>query len=88
MKNAVFWDVSPCRSCENRRFGGMYLLHLQGRKIRSRYVPPTRRFTQDLHGASLQLPADAGSLLADFSILKMEAVRSSETSVHTRATRR
>jgi hypothetical protein len=23
MKNAVFWDVAPCRSCElNRRFGG------------------------------------------------------------------
>jgi hypothetical protein len=22
MKNAVFWDVTPCRSCVNRRFGG------------------------------------------------------------------
>jgi hypothetical protein len=22
MKNAVFWDVGPCRSCVNRRFGG------------------------------------------------------------------
>jgi hypothetical protein len=22
MKNAVFWDVAPCRSCVNRRFGG------------------------------------------------------------------
>jgi hypothetical protein len=21
MKNAVFWDVAPCRSCVNRRFG-------------------------------------------------------------------
>jgi hypothetical protein len=29
MKNAVFWDVAPCRSCVNRRFGGTYLLHLQ-----------------------------------------------------------
>jgi hypothetical protein len=37
MKNAVFWDVAPCRSCEiNRRFGGTYRLHLQGRKIRKR----------------------------------------------------
>jgi hypothetical protein len=26
MKNAVFWDVAPCRSCVNRRFGGMYHL--------------------------------------------------------------
>jgi hypothetical protein len=22
MKNAVFWDVTPCDSCKNRRFGG------------------------------------------------------------------
>jgi hypothetical protein len=27
-KNAVFWDVAPCRYCINRRFGGMYRLHL------------------------------------------------------------
>jgi hypothetical protein len=33
MKNAVFWDVVPCRSCVNRHFGGVYYLHLQGRKI-------------------------------------------------------
>jgi hypothetical protein len=30
IKNAVFWDVVPCRSFGlNRRFGGMYRLHLQ-----------------------------------------------------------
>jgi hypothetical protein len=22
MKNCVFWDVTPCGSCKNRRFGG------------------------------------------------------------------
>jgi hypothetical protein len=22
LKNAVFWDVTPCSSCKNRRFGG------------------------------------------------------------------
>jgi hypothetical protein len=27
MKNAVFWDVAPCKSCVNRRFGRMYRLH-------------------------------------------------------------
>jgi hypothetical protein len=37
---------------------------------------------------SLQPPAHAGSSLADFSTLKMEAIRSSETSIHTRCTRR
>jgi hypothetical protein len=29
-KNAVFWDVAPCRYFVNRRFGGTYPLHLQG----------------------------------------------------------
>jgi hypothetical protein len=37
---------------------------------------------------SLQSPAHASSLLADFFTLKMKAIRSSETSVHTRSTRR
>jgi hypothetical protein len=36
---------------------------------------------------SLQRPGHAGFTLADFSTLKMEAIRSSETSVHTRSTR-
>jgi hypothetical protein len=31
MKKAVFWDVAPCRSGVNRRFGGTYRLHIQGR---------------------------------------------------------
>jgi hypothetical protein len=30
MKNAVFWDVAPCRYFVNRRFGGTYRLSLQG----------------------------------------------------------
>jgi hypothetical protein len=37
---------------------------------------------------SLQPPAHAGSLLADISTMKMEAIGSSETLVHTRSTRR
>jgi hypothetical protein len=36
MKNAVFWNAAPYRSCVNLRFGGTYRLHLQGRKIRER----------------------------------------------------
>jgi hypothetical protein len=36
----------------------------------------------------LQPPVQAGSSLADFYTLKMEAIRSSETPVHTRFTRR
>jgi hypothetical protein len=30
-KNGVFWDVAPCGSCKNRRFGGTYRLLHQGR---------------------------------------------------------
>jgi hypothetical protein len=26
MNNTVFWDVAPCGSCYNRRFGGMCFL--------------------------------------------------------------
>jgi hypothetical protein len=32
MKNYVFWDVMPCVSCKNRRFGGTYCLRHQGDK--------------------------------------------------------
>jgi hypothetical protein len=34
MKNDVFWDVTPCGSCKNRRFGGTWHLLHQGDKNR------------------------------------------------------
>jgi hypothetical protein len=34
MKNRVFWDVMPCDSCKNRRFGGTERLPHQGDKNR------------------------------------------------------
>jgi hypothetical protein len=77
MKNAVFWDVTPCISCVNRRFGGKYRLHLQGRKIRQQGTI-----------VSWWLQTAPGFTLADFSTLKIEAIRSSETSVDARSTRR
>jgi hypothetical protein len=39
-------------------------------------------------GVALHTPADAGSPFADFSTLKMEAIRSSETSVNPGSTQR
>jgi hypothetical protein len=63
LKDFVFWDVAPCRSCVSLRFGGTYRLHLQGRKIREwgismgrwlRCVPPKCRLTQHLHGTTSQ----------------------------------
>jgi hypothetical protein len=33
MKSTIFWDITPCSPLSvNRRFGGTYRLHLQGRK--------------------------------------------------------
>jgi hypothetical protein len=34
--------VVPCRSCVNRRFGGKYRLHYQGREIRERGISVSR----------------------------------------------
>jgi hypothetical protein len=34
MKNGVFWDVTPCGSCKNRRFGGTQRLPHHGDKNR------------------------------------------------------
>jgi hypothetical protein len=42
MKNVVFWDVELYSSWVNRRFGGTYRLHLQGRKIRERGTSVSR----------------------------------------------
>jgi hypothetical protein len=50
-------------------------------------VSVTRYAVLDV-SCSFHPPAHAGSLHTDFSTLKMEAICSSETSVHTRSTRR
>jgi hypothetical protein len=57
MKNAIFWDVAPCRCFVNQRFGGTNHIHLQDRKIHERGTsvsrwlqPPKRLFTKDLTG--------------------------------------
>jgi hypothetical protein len=83
LKNAVFWDVAPCRYF-NRRFGGTYRLHLQG--IRN----PRAMNQRDLVvvagclwlALSLQIPAHAGSSLVISFTPKIEAIRSSETSIN------
>jgi hypothetical protein len=64
MKNAVFWDVTPCGSCKSRRFG--------------RFRHSVRR---------LLVTANVVPSSPILVILFMEELRSSETSVFTRATR-
>jgi hypothetical protein len=41
MKNGVFWNVTPCGSCKNRRFGGTWCLLHQGDKIVAAFVFPS-----------------------------------------------
>jgi hypothetical protein len=48
MKNGVFWVVTPCGSCKNRRFGGTWRLHHQGDKNLC------TRLLQEPHGVTTQ----------------------------------
>jgi hypothetical protein len=52
MKSSIFWDITPCSPMNfNRRFGGTYRLHLQGRRI-SRLR--SQRGSRWLHGVISQ----------------------------------
>jgi hypothetical protein len=33
MKNAVFWDVTPCGCCKNRHFGGIIAPIIREKRI-------------------------------------------------------
>jgi hypothetical protein len=87
MKNGVFWDVTPCGSCKNRRFGGTQRLLHQGDKNRW-----TRKNTscnqQPTHAASQLVAACVVPSSPIFVTLMKEAPGSSESSVLTRSTRR
>jgi hypothetical protein len=70
MKNAVSLDVAPCRSCVNRRLGGTYHLHLQGREIRERgtsvsrwlQTEPPAEDTQLVRRSLIFYPEDGGDM--------------------------
>jgi hypothetical protein len=70
MEKAVFWDVAPCRSGVNRRFGDQSAFNVSDGRFACgfsyftplpwrwrRYVPPRRRLTPLLHGATSQKTA-------------------------------
>jgi hypothetical protein len=74
---SVFWDITPCSPLKgNRQFRGTYLIHLWGRRARNR---PEIRWQ-----AEVCLPPTFAlvSCLAYSSILKMEALYSSEALEH------
>jgi hypothetical protein len=75
-KNGVFWVVTPCGSCKNRRFGGTWRLLHQGDK-EIFFLRSVRR----LLVAACVVPSSP-----IFVTLMKEAPGASETSVLTRAT--
>jgi hypothetical protein len=78
MKSIIFWDMTPCSLLSfNRRFGGTYRFHLQGRR---------NRFSKTSIQAACHLLAGFAKLIS--STLKMKAISSSETSVETQQTTR
>jgi hypothetical protein len=85
-KNAIFWDVTPCGSYKNLRADSSEEnIASIIRVTRIGDVGTTLAVT-----SALQLLVTANVVPSSpiFVILMMEAIRSSETSVHTRATRR
>jgi hypothetical protein len=88
MKNVVFWDVAPCGSCNNRRFGGTWPLQHQGdnnRRARNN-VSSIIVFIRSVRGLLV-----TGNFVPSSPILValvIEALISFETLVPTRATRR
>jgi hypothetical protein len=89
MKNGVFWDVTPCGSYKNQRFGGTLRLLHQADKIwwtrRTLAVTSNRHF---VFLRSVRRLLDTANVLPILVTLMKETVRSSETSVLTEATRR
>jgi hypothetical protein len=75
MKSAIIWNITPCSPLSvNRRFGGIYYFHLQGRRNKFSKKPTSKQV--------------ACWFLAELisSTLKMEVICSSEISVATRRT--
>jgi hypothetical protein len=57
LKSTIFWDITPRSPLKvNRRFGGTYRLHLQGRRITEQETSvEAGRFTfNGLHGGIYQ----------------------------------
>jgi hypothetical protein len=42
----IFWEMTPCGSYKNRRFGGLYRLYLQGARVRAGYRAKLKALVQ------------------------------------------
>jgi hypothetical protein len=87
MKNAVCWDITPCGSCKNRRFGGMCASIIWETRNKNRgtrnnvgnnYQQETGQYF--FVGVSITI-ANAIPISSILLTLMMEAIYSYETSV-------
>jgi hypothetical protein len=61
MKSYLFWDITPCSPLKvNRRFGGTYRLHLQGRGMSRARNQRESRWQAEL--GLLSDPEDGGDM--------------------------
>jgi hypothetical protein len=92
MKNAIFWDVTPCGSCKNERFRRTYCIRQKADKNRRAgnklVVTNNRSILQRIFiRGMLRLLATSNVSNSPILVtLMMEAIRSSETSALTRPT--
>jgi hypothetical protein len=91
MKNGIFWDVTPCGSCKNRRFwepSASFIRVTWIGELGTTLAATSNRLvisSQRAAVASCSYVVPSSSILVT---LMKEALGSSETSVLTRATRR
>jgi hypothetical protein len=86
MKNAVFWELTPCDSCKNRRFGGTHLHYQVGKNLQVKNkITNNVVFLRSV--LRLLVTVNVFPSLLILLSLMMEEIYSPETSVLTRATR-
>jgi hypothetical protein len=86
LKNVVFWDLMQCGFCKNRRFGWTQRLHHQGDKnrwVRNNVSSNKQPKHAEMQSVTAHVVPSSPILVS----LMMEALRSSETSDLTGATR-
>jgi hypothetical protein len=86
MTNGVFWDVMPCGSRKNRRFGGTFASFIRVTRIGELRTHAAKKYLFLHSMRRLLVTANVPSSPILVTLMK-EALSSSETSVITRATR-
>jgi hypothetical protein len=86
MKNAFFWNMTPHGFCKNRLFGAKH--HLVIKVTRFSELGTILAINSNCNVLRLLVTANDVSIWPILVTLMMQTIRSSETSVLTRATRR